>query len=103
VIDETSDVAADGGVAAPRPVDPKHPDAPIGEIPQLAGIAVAVPDQLAGVVDDAAVLGDGFLREDTEAVDCRTPPRQFGEGFRDAACQRPGRSSRYVYPLRPSS
>src|SRR3954469_23456579 len=79
VVDEPRDVAADCGVAAPRPVDAKHPDAPFGEIPLLARFAVAVPDQLARIVDDARVLRDRFAREDAETVEFRAPPREPGQ------------------------
>src|SRR5205814_9580331 len=62
VIDEACDVAADGGISAPPPVDAEYPDAAARQIPCLAGLAVPVPYELAGVVDDPLVLVDRLVR-----------------------------------------
>jgi hypothetical protein len=59
MVDEARDVAADAGVAAPRAVDAKDPDAAVAEISCLAGGARSIAYQLAGVIDDAGVLVDG--------------------------------------------
>src|SRR5919112_6199015 len=56
VIDEAGDVAAGVGVAAPGAVHAKHPDAAVGEVARLARRAARVRDQLARVIDDAAVF-----------------------------------------------
>src|SRR4051812_2847206 len=52
VVDEPGDVAANCGVTAPRAVDPEYPDTPLFEVTRLARCAVAVANQLAGVVGD---------------------------------------------------
>ena len=71
MIDEAGDVAADGGVAAPGAIDPEHPDASLCEVSLLARPAVAIAHQLAGVVDDARVLGDRLGGEHAVAVQLR--------------------------------
>ena len=78
MVDETRDVAADGGVATPGAIDPEHPDAAVSKVPLFASFAVrVVSDQLAGVVDDARVLCDSLDGEDTVSVDGRTAARDF--------------------------
>src|SRR5581483_2654920 len=73
VIDEPRDVAVDVGVTAPPPVDPEHPDAAVGQVAFLARRAHRVRDELAGIIDDAAVFADRFRGEHPVAVDLRTP------------------------------
>src|SRR5262249_41663585 len=72
VVDEPRDVAPDVGVAAPGPVDAKHPDAAVGEVALLALLAFVVAHQLAGVVDDPRVLRDPLGGKDSEAVNGRS-------------------------------
>ena len=68
VVDEPGDVAANCGVTAPRAVDPEYPDTPVFEVTRLARCAVAVANQLAGVVDDPRVLLDGLCGKDAVAM-----------------------------------
>src|SRR3954452_12120914 len=71
VIDEAGDVAADRRVTAPDTIDAEDPDAPLLEVSRLARRAVAITNQLAGVVDDPRVLRDRLGREHAIAVQLR--------------------------------
>ena len=71
VIDESGKVAADIRIAHPPAIDRETPDAPLFQVPGLAFQALFVIDQLASVIDDACVLGNGFESEDAPAVDFR--------------------------------
>ena len=60
MVDESCEISADGGVAAPGAVHTKDPDAALGEIALFAGLALVVADQFTRIVDDSGVLGDGL-------------------------------------------
>ena len=97
VVDEPRDVTADGGVTAPRAIDPEHPDAAVGQVSLFAGFAVGVvSDQLASVVDDARVSLDGLYSEDAVAMHVRTPARDLRKpgSFRHSHADRTKRSNR---------
>src|SRR5262245_8172407 len=82
VVDEPRDVAADVRIAAPVPVHPEHPDTALGEVPLLALFAFVVAHQLAGVVDDAAVLRNMLRREHAVSMDRRSAPDDFRQRLR---------------------
>ena len=68
VVDEARDVAANGRIATPPAIDPKHPDAAFRQIARLALPACRIANQFAVIVDDASVLVDRLEREDAEPV-----------------------------------
>src|SRR5262245_59435906 len=75
VVDEARDVAADRCVAAPYAVDPKYPHTAFAQVAFFARVAVfVVSNQLAGIVDDAAVLRYRFRREDPVTMHRRLAP-----------------------------
>src|SRR4029079_8387524 len=79
VVDEARDVAADGGVAAPAAVDAEDPDAALLQVARLARAAAAVRNQLARVIDDAAVLVDGLGGEDAVPVQVGSTAHDLGQ------------------------
>ena len=68
VVDVLGDVAAHLGVAHPPAVDREAPDVAAPQLVGLAGLALPGRDLLAGVLDDAGVLGDRVQGEDAPAV-----------------------------------
>src|SRR5690349_4771663 len=85
VVDEPRDVAADVGVAAPRAIHAKHPDAALLQVTLLARFAlIVVANQLAGVIDDPRAFRDRFCREHAEPVDGRSSTRDFRKARRSA-------------------
>src|SRR5437867_546128 len=75
VVDEARQIAIDVRVTHPAAIHREAPDAPLLQVPCLALQALLVINQLACVINDACVLGDGFESEDAPAVDSRAPPR----------------------------
>jgi hypothetical protein len=69
VIDEARDVAVDGGIPAPGPIQAEDPDAALLEVPLFPRAAVAIAHELASVVDDPRVLVDRPVGKDAPAVD----------------------------------
>jgi hypothetical protein len=64
VIDEPGDVATDRRVAAPRPVDPKDPDAALSQVALFTRLArIVITQQLAVIVDDAGILRNRLGRK----------------------------------------
>ena len=79
MVKETGVVSADIGVADPASVHGEAPDAALRQVLRFALIAFLVIDQLAGVLDNPAVLVDGFLGEDAETVHFGTTTDDTGQ------------------------
>ena len=73
MIDEPRDVAADVGVDHRTVRQLETPDVAGSDVAQFALEAFLVRDLLAGVVDDALVLGDGLGGEHAPPVNLRSP------------------------------
>ena len=73
VIDKTRDVAADRRIDDGPPRQFDAPDVPAFPVPTLAFQALLVGDLLAGVIDDAGVLGNRARGVDAPPMDLRSP------------------------------
>src|SRR5688500_7135233 len=73
VIDVAADVAAEGRIARPAPVDRETPDAAAREIALLAPVRFGRADLLACVLDDEGVFGNRRGRKDARATDAGRP------------------------------
>ena len=73
VIDETRDVAADRRIDDGPIRQLEAPDVPAFPVPTLAFQALLVGDLLAGVIDDASVLGNRAHGIDAPPMDPRSP------------------------------
>src|SRR5690348_4694246 len=93
MVDEPGDVPADRGVPAPQAIDTEGPDAPSRQVLRFSRGAIARAHQLAGVIDDSAVLGNRLRRENPMAVHLRPAAYDTRE------CQRT-RHSRRSYARR---
>src|SRR5262245_36495168 len=76
VIDVACEIAADGGIADPPPVDVEDPDSVSWQIAQLALLAFSLRDELALVLDNARVPLDRLARVDPPAGDGRAPAQE---------------------------
>lgn len=79
MIDESGEIAADSRIPTPSPIHAEDPDAALGQIAFLTFLALAIPNELTGIVDDSGVLLDGLEGEHTIAMNFRASTTNTGQ------------------------